>query len=170
MENIVVIDGKEYEMILKPVGKTEDNKECRTGYEEPATFDTYFYTGTDSCSESECYDSEIDSATYDCGNAVTDEQLGKDRARRNRLLWQLERFSALGRKRPLIWCDEVRPNYYISHNPKSNFFSVGKSVYAREIFQVYFDSKELAEKAIDKFHDELIWFFTEYQDTAEFRR
>jgi hypothetical protein len=34
---------------------------------------------------------------------------------------------------------------------------------------VCFDTHELAEAAIEKYRDELMWYFTQYQDTAEFR-
>ena len=30
---------------------------------------------------------------------------------------------------------------------------------------IYFDSKETANTAIDEFHDELVWYFTEYKDS-----
>ena len=30
---------------------------------------------------------------------------------------------------------------------------------------IHFDSEETVNAAIDKFHDELIWYFTEYKDS-----
>ena len=37
--------------------------------------------------------------------------------------------------------------------------------YAKHFGAIHFDSEETANAAMDKFHDELIWYFTEYKDS-----
>ena len=40
------------------------------------------------------------------------------------------------------------------------------SIYScQDIGSVYFDSKENAQLAIDTFYNELIWYFTKYEDS-----
>lgn len=171
MENIVVIDGKEYEVILKPVEKTDDNKELRTGYEKARAGDDYWYTSWRGKTELESFEDIlcVDEDVYLCGNAVTDRKLAEDRTRRNRLLWQLERFSALSRKENIDWNDRGQLKYCIGFNHIKKELYVNDVYMCQTSFAVYFDREDLAKKAINVFYDELVWFFTEYKDTAEFR-
>lgn len=167
MERTITLDGVEYKLV--PVDETKESNR-RTGYERVGLGERYFYTnmGGDLAS-TENNELKLDELAIDSGNAVIDKQLGEDRARRTRLLWQLERFSAENRETPIDWDNINQHKYYISYDYTEKNLLVGCLYSEKDTFQIYFDSEELSEKAIKEFHDELIWFFTEYQDTAEFR-
>ena len=166
-ERTTVIDGVKYKLV--PVDEPEQvtSKERRTGYEQAKPNEGYWYSG---CGGSTCYkrdfDSEYDSDIYYCGNAVTDEQLAYGRTIRNKLLWKLERFAAEKRKQPIDWDDYEAKKYYIYYEHSLGTVEVDACQVRQDSFQVYFDSKESAEEAIKMFYDELIWFFTQYRDTA----
>lgn len=42
---------------------------------------------------------------------------------------------------------------------------IDQNIYYRYHGIIYFDSGEAAQLAIETFHDELIWYFTEYKDS-----
>lgn len=58
-----------------------------------------------------------------------------------------------------IHCDCKK--YYIGLDVFTKHIRIIKVYNSLSVFQVYFDSEETVNKAIDKFHDELIWYFTE---------
>ena len=42
---------------------------------------------------------------------------------------------------------------------------VDQNIYYRYYGIIYFDSVQIAQLAINTFHDELVWYFTEYKDS-----
>ncbi len=78
---------------------------------------------------------------------------------------QLRRFSVEHGERGVNLNDTNTEKYYIYYDYVSNNFGAAFTFYARVFGVIYFDSEETAQAAIDEFHDELIWYFTEYKDS-----
>ena len=55
--------------------------------------------------------------------------------------------------------------YYMYYDYDDSELGVSFVFRTRNFGAIYFDSKETANAAIDEFHDELIWYFTEYKDS-----
>ena len=83
---------------------------------------------------------------------------------------RLRRFAVENRKHPLNW--EVNSNqrkYSIYYGTTDLFeepeLKIDCCFEDRHLGVIYFDNREAAQKAIEIFHDELIWYFTEYKDS-----
>ena len=78
---------------------------------------------------------------------------------------QLRRFAAEHRKTDLDWTKDDQNKYTIRFNYYENSFDINFWIKYREFGGVFFDTKEATQLAIDTFHDELMWYFTEYKDS-----
>lgn len=158
------MDGKKYKL----VEIEEESKSCKTGYER--NYNGIYYLQSTKGSVVSFLDgcTPSDNQSFNAANYYTDEQLAFDNARADALMRNLRRFSAEGRKQKIDWSTDVKKwNIYFDH--KDNMFGTDECRRIRFAGEVHFDTKELAEAAIEKYRDELVWYFTEYQDTAEFR-
>jgi hypothetical protein len=161
---ILELDGKRYKLV-----EISEEPKRKTGYERNEN-GTYYSTGTSgellAVSDRKWL---ADSCAYNAATYYTDKQLAKDNIRADALMRNLRRFSAEGRTQKIDWADRVTRKYYILFCYVLNVLKPGYVYNERDASGVYFDTKELAEEAIEKYRDELMWYFTEYQDTAEFR-
>ena len=159
------MDGKKYKL----VEIEEESKPHKTGYERNEN-GPYYLEGTkgnvisvtDRITPS-------DNQSFNSANYYADEQLAKDNIRADALMRNLRRFSAEGRKRKICWGEKYFNKFYIVCAHNSNNLMTWDNKSCSFFGVVYFDTKELAKAAIEKYRDELMWYFTEYQDTAEFR-
>ena len=75
---------------------------------------------------------------------------------------QLRRFAAENCEE-LKWdCDNC--HYCISYDHDGKALEAYESTFFQDFGQIYFDTEENVQKAIETFKDELIWYFTEYRD------
>lgn len=169
----ITIDGKTYNLI--PCEEdTEDTKDIatkpkKTGYERAERGGKYFLEWH--CREKT--DSDVDEyGTY--GNMAfknalyyTDEKLANDNIRADRLLRRLRRFSAVNRKNKIDWENSNRTKFSVAFDYNDEKLRTAGGLIFRHFGGIYFDTKELAEKAIEEFRDDLMWYFTEYKDIAE---
>ena len=159
------MDGKKYKL----VEIEEESKSCKTGYERNYN-EIYYLQSTkgsvvsflDRCTPS-------DNQSFNAANYYTDKQLALDNARADALMRNLRRFSAEGRKQKIDWGNYGFYKWFIYFSYPSKELETVHYIRERECGSILFDTQELAESAIEKYHDELVWYFTEYQDTAEFR-
>ena len=91
--------------------------------------------------------------------------MAENNARADKLMRQLRRFSVQHREPGINFNNANTAKFYIicdyeNDELRSNYISFTKVFGA-----IYFDSREVANAAIDKFHDELIWYFNEYKDS-----
>ena len=162
------IEGKEFPIeIMDPelqkilIGK-------KTGYEREVGTPYYYVTNGGGVAKASDSGMEPDTFLYDTGNYYTSEELAKNVARADKLMRQLKRFSVEHRNSPIDFT-KGEPKYRIT----CNFSDVGYEffysfdTYTRVAGAVYFDTKEHAREAVNSFRDELLWYFTEYKDTAE---
>ena len=78
---------------------------------------------------------------------------------------QLRRFAVEHREQELNWNDSDQSKYFIYYKFPTSRFDIAYVNSIKRIGEIYFDSPETAQLAIDTFHDELIWYFTEYKDS-----
>ena len=90
--------------------------------------------------------------------------VAENNSRADKLMRQLRRFAAEHRVNKIDWSKEDC-KYHIRYGYKYNNLYACHDVLGRELGQIYFDSKEVADLAIETFHDELMWYFTEYKDS-----
>lgn len=163
--NTLELNGKRYELVEIP-----EEPKRKTGYERNAN-NPYFADVSGYVIPLTDKNFESDKRAYESANYYTDEQLAQDNVRADALMRRLRRFSAEGRKQKIDWGNSSQNKYYIS----CQYCGSTVTLYAdfssgfRRPGAVYFDTRKLTEECIEKYRDELIWYFTQYQDTAEFR-
>ena len=111
--------------------------------------------------------SEFDEEVYKSGNYYSDPDVAANNIRADNLMRQLRRFAVESRKSDIDWNDETQYKYFIYYyyGPDELRIQSVSSCSFRDFGQIYFDTKETAELAIEKFKDELLWYFTEYRDS-----
>ena len=165
MKAKLIIEGKEIEIEISE----EEYKKLHpseTGYERVAKDSNYFYvnigsnvgTGIDNY----CY---ADDKYYKSANYYSSDVVAGNNARADKLMWQLRRFSVEHRKYKTNFNSINANRFYIIYQCEINEIKPYHTSYAIYFGAIYFDSEETAQAAINEFHDELIWYFTEYKDS-----
>ena len=170
MKNVkLIIDGKEIEVLISEENLEKLTDKRATGYEK-ARYDSTYYT--DSCGVVKTFvecteNSEFDEEVYKSGNYYSDPDVAANNIRADNLMRQLRRFAVESRKSDIDWNDETQYKYFIYYyyGPDELRIQSVSSCSFRDFGQIYFDTKETAELAIEKFKDELLWYFTEYRDS-----
>ena len=101
---------------------------------------------------------------YKNANYYSDKKVAENNARADRLMRQLRRFAVENAENELNWKNTNQCKYFIYYDYELNRISNGFLNPFRDSFQIYFDTKETSQKAIETFKDELMWYFTEYRD------
>lgn len=169
----ITIDGKEYECqeikIKTEVGEivvNGDTDKKETGYERVSIGVNYYLVTNRNevlvLPESNC---DLDCDYYDNANYYSSEEIAKNNTRADRLMRQLRRFSVENRKNDINWIDNKECKYHIVYNHQKSIIEISCSFIVENFGTIYFDSQELAGRAIREFNNELIWYFTEYKDS-----
>ena len=168
MKAKLIIEDKEIEVEIseEEYKKLQSSEEKKTGYER-VTEDNVFYFVSDR-GDIEIGDDSfgfIDEEYYDVANYYSSETVAENNARADKLMRQLRRFSVEHRECGVDFNNANTRKYYVWYDYESNELESTYTFYARVFGVIYFGSKETAQAAIDEFHDELIWYFTEYKDS-----
>jgi hypothetical protein len=166
-----VPDTKLEELIAQQVPK-------RTGYERAKHGDSYYLYSPSAyanCGENTYKIQEsgdvYDNLHYAKANYTTDRDLAESNARADTLLQQIRRFAAEHGGIPSAkdWNDQTIWEWTIAyikgdlcadlHTPVRTCGSKGAIRFAGAI---YFLSEQSCNDAIKEFHDDLLWYFTEY--------
>ena len=168
MKAKLIIEDKEIEVEIseEEYKKLQPSEEKKTGYERVAKNCDFYYESSGSDVErgfdEHCY---IDDKYYESANYYSDKTVAENNARADKLMRQLRRFSVEHREHGVNFNDINTAKFYIYYD-YTNYKLEPASVFSAEVFgTIHFDSKEATQAAIDKFHDELIWYFTEYKDS-----
>lgn len=162
----ITINGKEIEAEIsqEELNKLQPVQKKKTGYEMdkqipyPCYIDRYGEVD-------HIVNTDAGLKCYETANYYSSLVVAKNNARADKLMRQLRRFAVEHRNADLVWDDILQRKYSIS------FEHIDKNIYISDIStieyfgNIYFDSPETAQLAIDTFHDELIWYFTEYKDS-----
>ena len=168
MKAKLIIENKEIEIEIseEEYKKLQPPEEKKTGYERVPKNGKYFYEFGKGDVESDiedCYD--IDDEYYASANYYSSETIAENNARADKLMRQLRRFSVEHRGHEVDFNSTETAKHYIFYDCIHNELDITFTFFARVFGMVYFDSEETAQAAIDTFHDELIWYFTEYKDS-----
>lgn len=164
----LMINGKELktqieidETVLEP----NEEKKKINGYERCETSNKYSYVdGKGEVIPDSDMDFEEDDLRFAIANYYSSAEVARNNARADRLMRQLRRFAVENRKGKIDWNDGKKYKYNLYYNYASQEIYIGYETNCRG-FEIYFDSQETAERAIEEFKDELIWYFTEYKDS-----
>lgn len=168
-------DGKSVELDLTAeqmaaLGLKEEKK--KTGYERVERGQTYYTVWSDGFSGPvEEGNSHTNDDTFYTANYYSDSKLAKANARADRLMRELRRFAAENGGIPSVedWNDANKHKHFIRYAHPG---SCGISMYGISIDStvghvtpgvVYFNSRPACASAITIYHDELLWYFTEYE-------
>lgn len=139
----------------------------KTGYERVRNGEVYYYV----CEDEGCdtfvddYD-DVDDKMYKNANYYSSEEVAENNCRADKLMRQLRRFSVEHRERPLV-CGKngASRKYHIVFSCYQGELNVLSAEGFGEFGVIYFESAKVAKLAIEIFHDELMWYFTEYKDS-----
>lgn len=145
--------------VLNAEENRETNTEIKTGWERCELKQTYYTT--DGESQPETYHSE-DTEHYESADYFSDPTLAADIARAQEIWRKLMRWQAEN-DAPVDWENDAIDHYYIYYNYHNKTFCVGRLYFSKDAFNVYFSTEEKAEQAIETFHDDLLWLFTEFK-------
>ena len=167
MKAKLIVEGKEFpieiqdpelEKMLKPKKKT--------GYERVEKGSEYFYTFSDASVNSIEDDRDASSNDdYDAADYYSDRTVAENNARADKLMRQLRRYAVEQRKYNIYWTKTPDEKWSIVYDCSNNRIIPYKHWDVREAFVICFDTEETAKNAIIFYHDELIWYFTEYKDS-----
>lgn len=168
MKAKLIINGKELEVEIteEELKKLEAKSAKKTGYERVKDGDT-FWCDCGCGKLLPCCDFHEGSAKemFDTANYYSDFDVAANNARADKLMRQLRRFAVEHREKELNWINEGQNKYTISFDCVNQTFDIDYWTRMSEFGTMYFDSQATAELAIDTFRDELLWYFTEYEDS-----
>lgn len=164
MKAKLIINNQEIEIEISDEEYKKLQPEKKTGYERVENKEFYWATGDGDVygSNDNCEDNIY---SYDAANYYSDQTVAKNNARADKLMRQLRRFAVEHREKEIDWNDGDQKKYFIYYRYAVNKVDIEINYEWRIAGLSYFDSQETAQLAIDTFHDELIWYFTEYKDS-----
>lgn len=141
-------------------------KETKNKYWIPKDKEKYFYIN-DGCGDvcnSAWNNDTIDKYRLSIGSVYKTQKeakkIGLGKVFEQQLYVKLQRFADENNDRKIDWNNKDQAKYYIEYNYDRKLICVDNYNYYREFQQdIYFTSREIAEKAIEKFKDDLIKYF-----------
>ena len=168
MKAKLIIEGKEIEVEIseEEYKKLQQSEEKKTGYERVPEASIYFYDCFRGCPAYAADDYDVvDNEYYESANYYSSEHVAENNARADKLMRQLRRFAVEHRGHGVNLNDTNTKKYCIYYDYGNNTLGAVFTLCAKTFGTILFDSEETARAAIDEFHDELIWYFTEYKDS-----
>lgn len=162
-------DGKSVELDLTneqltALGLKEEKK--MTGYERCGSIPFYCTVeGTGRVHTACDANTTFDDKNFDTANYYSDKKLAEANARADSLMRQLRRFAAENDGIPSMedWKNKRIIKHTFVYDYANHTIKIDHNWEWHYCGVVYFLSAEARDKAITKFHDELIWYFTEYE-------
>ena len=105
------------------------------------------------------YEDNVDKELIDFGNYFKTKEEAERKVFEIRLHRQLELFALENNDREIDWNDGSE-KYMITYNTKDMGIYINDAYTLKDFGQVYFTSKEIAEKALKTFKYELVRYFT----------
>lgn len=166
MKAKLIVEGKEFPIEIQDSELQKLLASRKTGYERVDESQKYWYQASSGNVERKSnMRDNLDAMYYSNANYYSDETVARNNVRADALMRQLRRFAVEHREQEIDWNSEVQNKFSILYDYSDNEIAVERDIYGRYHGIVYFDSIETARLAIETFHDELIWYFTEYKDS-----
>lgn len=99
---------------------------------------------------------------HENANCFSSQLICENMARLLRLYRKLKRFSVLNRTKELDM--KNKGGYSITFDYSKNCFECGLTGSWKGFGEILFDTEESAQKAINLYRDELLWYFTQMRD------
>jgi hypothetical protein len=164
MKAKLIINNQEIEVEISDEEYKKLQREKKTGYERMPNKIFYWLTGDSGvCSSND--NCEVHDASYEAANYYSSEAVAKNNARADKLMRQLRRFAVEHNTSEINWKYKSTSKYTIYFDYENNDIYIDITWHIRYFGDIAFDTEETAQLAIDTFHDELIWYFTEYKDS-----
>nr|DAH39617.1 MAG TPA: hypothetical protein [Caudoviricetes sp.] len=158
MADFIYIDGVEYrpdEDLVKLIKEHFQEKRHISCFDKVAFGKDYFFIGDEGIVHKERHAQTFtDTSRYKIGNYCTNYSYIVSRAREENLLRRVWRFSLENGGDKIDWGDSHQEKYYLWVDV--NEVKINNCTIAHHLGQVYFISKEVAEKARDIFEKEII--------------
>lgn len=165
MKAKLIIENKEIEIEISE----EEYKKLHpseTGYERVPENSEFYYEHSRGDVETSIDEyCNIDDKYYESANYYSSDVVAENNARADKLMRQLRRFAVQHREHEVNLNDTNTKQYCIYYDYGNNILGTAFTFCVKTFGVIYFDSEETAQAAIDEFHDELIWYFTEYKDS-----
>ena len=166
MKAKLVVDGKESPIEIQDSELQKLLASRKTGYERVDESQKYWYQASSGNVERKSnMRDNLDAMYYSNANYYSDEIVARNNVRADALMRQLRRFAVEHRNKKMNWANEEMRKYYICTIYGTDELTCDFTYIVRGFSTIYFDSEEVAELAIKTFHDELVWYFTEYKDS-----
>ena len=163
----LIVEGKEFDIdIFDPELTKLVKPEKKTGYEKVEEYNKVYYY-VDSYGDvklSRSSNELCEKIIYENSNYYSNQTVAENNARADKLMRQLRRFAVEHRVDGINWNDKT-PKYFFWYEYEDKEIEIDRAYAMREVGTVYFDSEKAAKLAIETFHDELNWYFTEYKDS-----
>jgi hypothetical protein len=158
MKAKLIVEGKEFDLEIQDPELQKLVAPKKTGYEYVKD---YYYVYSDG---EVLFDSVEIEEHYLAANYYSDRTVAENNARADKLMRKLRRFAVEHRENDIDWSSS-KYKYIIRYVHNNNTLIVYHESFGHEFGTIVFDSEASARLAIDAFHDELIWYFTEYKDS-----
>jgi len=146
--------------------EAKKRKEKKTGYERNPNGVYYFSATRGDTEKDRDFGIDVDGARHEVGNYYTHQGVADNNVRADNLMRQLRRFAA---EHGGCLCPKLRRNvteaYVIRYD--GNLRACDVINFWPTTWGVLFVSKESCEEAIKAFHDELLWYFAQYDPMPE---
>ena len=151
---------------LKEILDAEEKAKKKTGYERVGKGEKYCTVSRGFEIRSYNDTNGFDEKKYNVANYFNDENLMKNIARAEQLKYQLRRYAALNGGIPSQedWNDYEIFKYFIACNYRKNEIYATYISTQRDSFQIYFKDIKACKKAIEIFKNELLWYFTKFEE------
>ena len=144
---------------ITTVNEEPKEVEIKTGWERLELMQRYYTT--DGESQPETYHPE-DTERYENADYFSSSALAADVARAQKIWRKLLRWQAENDE-PVDLDDKAIYHYYIYYDRGENNILITVTYFNQNALCVYFNDKAKAEQALEIFHDDLLWLFTEFK-------
>ena len=167
MKATLVVEGKEFPIeINDPELQKLIAPPKKTGYERAdMRMDYYIVYGDGEIARHGDCRCQQDNEYYKRANYYSSEVVAQSNARADELMRQLRRFAVENRNIDLDWSNAYQAKWSIHYNKVKKKLEPVDCCNSRDFGTIYFDMALHAHEAITTFHDELVWYFTEYKDS-----
>lgn len=158
MKAKLIIENQEFDIEILDPELQQIITPKKTGYEQVANGEKYWYVDYSGGICRTCDDNEfIDDKLYSTANYYSTEEVAINNARADKLMRQIRRFA-------VEHDSDTTKEWLITWSVSHKALEVHHSGWAKTYGAIYFASYGAANEAIEKFEDELTWYFTEYQN------
>ena len=160
MKAKLIVEGKEFDIEIQDPKLQKLITQKQTGYEHVDEGKVFYSIRADgTIFEPLAKRTKEHEAYYEGANYYSSRVIAENNARADKLMRQLRRFAVEYRN-----YDKAHERYYIYYLRDCKLLQLRRDT-TNSFIGPWFDNQHAGALAIATFHDELIWYFTEYKDS-----